>query len=242
VTRAEWTEGVLAPAARDALARDFAKALPYGVEPQRTFLDLVDEAITMYTALRVPAQQDALDRKARVSRLAKAARSFAEAVADLDEESGERVELSIWAAEDKGPEIPDFEVAREAGFMAARVSKGAVHWLEHGAGDGGVKTRAALDGFIGELGRAYLASFGQRPSSSLNGPFAKALAPIFEAAQLDVRVSDPPDKGEPATRDEGADDGEFFGELISRTRLDRIIVDNVIGGAKLKPGRKPAAK
>ncbi len=236
MTRVEWTEGALAPAARDALARALAKALPYPKEAQRAFLGLVDEDITEYKALRVPAQQDALDRKARVSRLAKAARSFAEAVADLDEESGERVELSIWAAEDKGPEIPDFEVAREAGFMAARVSKGAVHWLEHGAGDGGVKTRAALDGFIGELGRAYLAAFRARPSSSLNGRFAKALTPIFEAAQLDIRVSDPPSKGEPAS------DAEFSGELISRTRLDRIIKTRVVGGAKLRPGRKPPTK
>ena len=238
MTGVEWTEGALAPAARDVLARSLAKALPYPKEAQRVFLGLVDEDITEYKALRVPAQQDALDRKARVSRLAKAARSFAEAVADLDEESGERVELSIWAAEDKGPEIPDFEVAREAGFMAARVSKGAVHWLEHGAGDGGVKTRAALDGFIGELGRAYLASFGQRPSSALNGPFVKVLTPIFEAAQLHIRVSDPPDKGGPAALDEHNVDTDY--RLISRTRLDRIINDRVIGGAKLRRGRKPA--
>ena len=121
MTRAEWTERALAPAARDALARDLAKALPYPDEAQRVFLDLVDEAITEHAALRVPAQQDALDRKARVSRLAKAARGFAEAVANFDEESGERVEQAIWAAEGKGPEIPYFEVAREAGVLAARV-------------------------------------------------------------------------------------------------------------------------
>ena len=236
MTRIAWASSALVPAEREVLGRELSKVLPYPEEAQLAFLNAADEALAEYVTLRVPAQQDALDRKARITRLAKAARGFAEAVAGLDEESGERVEQAIWAAEGKGPEIPYFEVAREAGVMAARVSEGARFWLEHGDAPSGDKTKAALDGFIGELGRSYLAAFRTRPSSSLNGRFAKALTPIFEAAQLDIRVSDPPSKGEPASN------AEFSGELISRTRLDRIIKTRVVGGAKLRPGRKRTTK
>ena len=58
---AAWTSGALVPAARDALARDLAKVLPYPEEAQLAFRDLVDEAISEYMALRVPAEQDGLD-------------------------------------------------------------------------------------------------------------------------------------------------------------------------------------
>ena len=195
MTRVEWTSGVLAPAEREALARDLSKVLPYPKEAQRVFLGLVDEDITEYKGLRVPAQQDALERKARIARLAKVAGDFAKAVADLDEDSGELIEQSIWAAEGKGPEIPYFEVAREAGVMAARVSKGARHWLEHDSASGGIRTRAALDGLVGELGRSYLAAFHERPSPILNGRYPISQNEINSDNGLDRRQTVPRQRG-----------------------------------------------
>ncbi len=244
MTRAEWTSGVLARAEREALGRELSKVLPYPEEAQRVFLDLVDEAIAEFEALRVPAAQDGVKRKARMTRLAKVAREFAESVADLDEDSGDLVEQSMWAVEEKGAEIPDFKAVRGAGKLAARVSEGAEQWINHDGPPRGHNTKAALDGLIGELGRSYLAAFRVRPSPVLNGPFAKSLTPIFKAARLDIRASDPSSKGEPAlTLDEDASDTNHSDYvLISRTRLNRIIKTRVVGGTKLRSGRKPATK
>ncbi len=69
MTRAAWISGVLTPAEREDLARELSK-LPYPEEARRAFLDAADEAIAVYAALLVPAQQDGLERKARVKRLA----------------------------------------------------------------------------------------------------------------------------------------------------------------------------
>ena len=226
---AAWISGVLTPAEREDLARQLSK-LPYPEEARRTFLDAADEAIAVYAALLVPAQQDGLERKARVKRLAKAAQEFAESVADLDKDSEDLVKQSMWAAEGKG-KFAHFDVVRDAGKLADRVAGGCRHWIERNSQPPGPKTVGAMNGLIGDLGQAYLAAFGERPSASPNGVFAKSLTEICRAAALPVRFSEPDQKPR-------RDDTDDAVEVIGKTRLARIIETRVVGGTQPRRGRK----
>ena len=158
-----------------------------------------------------------------------AAREFAELVADLDEDSGELVEQSMWAAEGKG-KFAHFHVVRDAGKLADRVAGGCRHWIERNS-QPGPKTVGAMNGLIGDLGQAYLTAFGERPSASPNGVFAKSLTEICRAAALPVRFSEPDQKP-------SRDDTDDAVEVIGKTRLERIIKSRVIGGTQPRRGRK----
>ena len=229
MTRAAWISGGLIPAAREDLAQELSK-LPYPEEARRAFLDAADETIAVYAALLVPAQQHGLERKARVKRLSTAAREFAESVADLDKDSKDLVEQSMWAAEGKGKFV-HFGVVQDAGKLADRVAGGCRHWIERNSQPPGPKTVGAMNGLIGDLGQAYLAAFGERPSASPNGVFAKSLTEICRAAALPVRFSEPDQKPR-------CDDTDDAVEVIGKTRLARIIKTRVVGGAQPRRGRK----
>ena len=229
MTRAAWISGVLTPAEREDLARELSK-LPYPEEAQRTFLDAADEAIDVYVALLVPMQRDSIERKARVKRLGTAARELAESVTDLDKDSEDRVKQSMWAAEGKG-RYSQSAVVRDAGKLADRVAGGCRYWIERNIQPPGPKTVGAMNGLIGDLGQAYLAAFGERPSASPNGVFVKSLTAICRVAALPVRFSEPDQKPR-------RDDTDDAVEVIGKTRLARIIKTSVVGGTQPRRGRK----
>lgn len=232
MTQAAFTTGALSAADLDALADELAAVLPYSEQSRETFLRLVDEAIAEFRELREPAMADLLERKDRITDLAKTARAFAKAVAALDDDSHDLLEQAIWAAEGKGGEVP-VEIVHGAGQAASRVSVGARHWIKHPSGPQRNRNRTAVNGFIGEVARCYLAAFGERPSPVPGGTFAKVLTPILAAADINRHVRDP--------HDDPADDSNRK-NVISRTRLKTIIRNGVLGGAPPKPGRKRAVK
>ncbi len=231
MTRAAWISGVLTLAEREDLAQELSK-LPYSEEARQTFLDAADEAIDVYVALLVPMQRDSIERKARVKRLGTAAREFAESVADLDKDSEDLVEQSMWAAEGKG-KFAHFHVVRDAGKLADRVAGGCRHWIERNSQPPGPKTVGAIKGLIGDLGQAYLAAVGERPSASPNGVFVKSLTAICHAAALPVRFSEP----DQTPKHDDTNDTDDAVEVIGKTRLAQIIKTRVIGGTQPRRGR-----
>lgn len=226
MTRTAWTTGALSAAELEDLAEELSKVLePYTATAQEVFARLVDEAIAEFRELGQPGQENLLDRKRRMERLAAASQKLAAAIADLDDDSEDLVELSVWAAEGKRGEIP-YEITRDASKLADRLEAGAQYWIDHPSGRTREKDKAALEGFIGELGRAYLAAFHERPAGS-PGPFWNALNLIFPAAGVNLRCQEQDE--DPAVKS------------INKTRLNRIIHERVLSGPKPRRGRKKRA-
>lgn len=225
MTRAAWTSGALSAAELKGLAEDLSKVLPYTATSQEVFVGLVDEAIAEFRDPRQPDQQDLLARKERVKQVAAASRKLAAAIAGLDGGSEDLIELSAWAAEGKAGEVP-VGLVSEASSIAARVEAGAQYWIDHPSGRIREKNKAAIEGFIGELGRAYLAAFHERPAGS-PGTFWNVLNLIFPVASVDLRCQEQDE--DPAV------------QSINKTRLNRIIHERVLGGPKPRPGRKKRA-
>ena len=74
---------------------------------------------------------------------------------------------------------------------------------------------------------------GELGDDSVEPPIREEEAPLADAREFA--------RGIVAGVREHASDTDHY-RLISRTRLDRIIKTRVVGGTKLRPGRKPPTK
>jgi len=229
---------------RRELAKELDPILPGTPEEKGRFLDAADKAIDFYFKITIRSFEDSALNERRLQKLARGAKMFAEAIEDLSPDllgildvehvlrfrhNGADPNTALRGAEAAIHQMRIYAPeARVVAELAQKLLRETVRSPRSALARGNVK-RSPMAAFIADLVKAYVDTFGQRPSPEDDGCFARALGAI------DIAI------GQSRKRKTTPNSKLHAPELrltIGHTKLKRIIEAFITSAPRPTRGRK----